>query len=240
MQHCGALRFDHIMSLSRLWWCLLNEQYQQQGCYMHYPLEQLMAILTLESQLNQCVIIGEDLGNVTAQLSAAMHQARIYSSKLLYFCRDQQGRFLDTDQLEKHSCMMIANHDVATFKAWWQVDDLQLNEDLALTKSVTLLSAQADSHQEKKQLLSWLQRHQQPRQMHSPYFSVYSAIVTVLAHCEVQLLTIALDDLDDNNLPVNIPGTDQQYPNWRRRYNKSLSEIFNDNNFFTTINDARS
>ncbi len=239
MRHCGALRLDHIISLAQLWWCLPNQKNHPNGCYVHYPLEQLMAILKLESQLNRCAIIAEDLGNVPAELSDAILNGRIYSSILLYFYRDQQGQFIDSEFLGERCFIMIANHDVATFKAWWQGDDLLLSQQLELAQPEMLQGAQAARLREKTELLSWLQRHQHPRLMDSPSFSVYTAVATVLALSKAQLLTLQLDDLDDNALPVNIPGTDQQYLNWRRRYNKGLTEIFGDNNFFTTINNAR-
>ena len=41
-----------------------RRQNSADGVYVHYPFDELMAILAIESQHNQCLIIGEDLGTV--------------------------------------------------------------------------------------------------------------------------------------------------------------------------------
>ena len=51
------------MGLFRLW--LIPEgKTAADGLYVHYPFDELMAIPAIESQRNQCLIIGEDLGTV--------------------------------------------------------------------------------------------------------------------------------------------------------------------------------
>src|SRR5690606_34986021 len=47
MNHCGALRIDHVMSLMRLWWCP-QDSGRGGGAYVHYPVDTLFALLRLE------------------------------------------------------------------------------------------------------------------------------------------------------------------------------------------------
>ena len=57
MRYFAALRLDHVMSLYRLWWVprgLLSKD----GTYVHYPLEDLIAIMALESERDECLVIG--------------------------------------------------------------------------------------------------------------------------------------------------------------------------------------
>ncbi|WP_283206411.1 4-alpha-glucanotransferase, partial [Pseudoalteromonas piscicida] len=54
---------------------------------------------------------------------------------------------------------------------------------------------------------------------------MYQALINLLAKAPAKMLTIQFDDLDEHKLPVNIPGTDQEYPNWRRRLNQTSAQI---------------
>ena len=48
MRDVAALRFDHVMTLYRLWW-VPRGLLSRDGAYVHYPLDDLIAILALES-----------------------------------------------------------------------------------------------------------------------------------------------------------------------------------------------
>src|SRR5262249_29198369 len=76
LQHCGLLRVDHVMGLHRLYW--IPEGFSgADGVYVEYPAEELYAILSLESHRNNAGIIGENLGTVPDQVSAAMGRHNI-------------------------------------------------------------------------------------------------------------------------------------------------------------------
>ena len=92
MRHVAALRLDHVMSLYRLWWVprgLLSKD----GTYVHYPLDDLIAIMALESERNECLVIGEDLGTVPEAMTVAMEHYRAYHYKVLLFEQEPNGRF---------------------------------------------------------------------------------------------------------------------------------------------------
>ena len=247
MRDCGALRIDHVMALMRLWWCPLienlNKNNKQSGCYVYYPFEQLLAILTLESELNQCALIGEDLGVVPAEIKYSLAEADMLSNDLFYFAKDAQGQFIDPDKLPSQTLMMIANHDVATFSAWWQKHDLTLRQELRLfTEQEQFLQEKQQRQEDKVNLLFWLNKYSEAGEvfdLNAEAKRLYQALVLVLAQTKVNWLTLQLDDLANEILPVNIPGTDTEYPNWRRRLHCNTAELFNDKGFFLTLTQLR-
>ena len=80
----GALRMDHVMALSRLWW-LPSGSSPEQGGYVRYPFDDLLAILAQESRSRKCMVIGEDLGTVPADLRKALNEAGLLSYRPLFF-----------------------------------------------------------------------------------------------------------------------------------------------------------
>lgn len=161
MQDCGALRIDHVMGLLRLWWCVESERQRQLSCYVYYPFEQMLATLSLESQLNQCAVIGEDLGVVPAEIKSALAHAQIYTNSVFYFSQTAWGEFIGLEYLPVHTLMMIANHDVAPFKSWWLASDLYLRDELNLfADSDQFIQAKQQRAQDKKNMLNWLNTYQ--------------------------------------------------------------------------------
>lgn len=228
----GGLRIDHVMALRRLWWCLPLES-EKSGCYVYYPFEHLLAVLRIESNLSKSIVIGEDLGVVPPEVVSAMKESSLLGNILFYFEKDEHGRFVKSNNLRKDTILMIANHDVPPFEGWWGSDDIQLKFQYNLLSSTTFDDEISNRKIQKQLLISWLEEHQQSGfDINSDAQSVYRAMLCVLALSPAHLLCIQLDDLDQQVLPVNIPGTDREYPNWRRRLDRTVPEIFSGNTDF--------
>lgn len=239
MQHCGALRIDHIMGLLRLWWCVTVEG-KQHGCYMYFPFKELWAILLTESVLNQCAVIGEDLGVVPAEIIDAMRQGNVLGNDIFYFEKHYNGDYKLPHQLREQCLLMLANHDVAPFCQWWNGGDIRLKEQLGLYSSAPVKAADtAQREADKSALLQWLGA------IHHNDFSalqaidLYKQIMLTLASAPAQLVCLQLDDLSGEQKPINIPGTDTEYTNWRRRLSQPLTEIFSDDGFFCQLTNGR-
>jgi len=157
MQLYGALRIDHVMGLLRLWWWPLDKTLGN-GAYVYYPLDILLAIVCLESQRAKCIVIGEDLGIVPPEITAAMQQSRLLSNQLFYFSQNHDG-FIAPQQHKSHSLMMLANHDVAPLKGWWQGEDLHIRDRLTLYPHPQQYQDELRLREkERYQLLQWIDR----------------------------------------------------------------------------------
>ncbi|RJE72265.1 4-alpha-glucanotransferase [Pseudoalteromonas sp. MSK9-3] len=232
LNRVGGLRIDHVMALRRLWWCLQLES-GMSGCYVYYPFEHLLAVLKIESNLSKSIVIGEDLGVVPPEVVSAMKESSLLGNILFYFEKDEHGRFVNSQKLRKDTILMIANHDVPPFKGWWGANDLQLKQTYNLLSKTDFEKESADRHIQKQLLIEWLNEHQQfGFDVHSDSNAIYQALLAVLALSPAHLLCLQLDDLDQQILPVNIPGTDKEYPNWRRRLDHTVPEMFSNHTDF--------
>jgi 4-alpha-glucanotransferase len=155
MRFYGAIRIDHVMGLLRLWWWPVNKHWGN-GAYVYYPLETLLAIVCIESHRANCIVIGEDLGTVPPEIIDAMAQRNILSNQLFYFTT-QQHQFCPPDSHKTNSLMMLANHDVAPLKAWWQGEDLLIRQRLAQYESEQDFITEAEQRDvDKWHLIDWL------------------------------------------------------------------------------------
>ncbi|WP_394200241.1 4-alpha-glucanotransferase [Shewanella waksmanii] len=226
MGYFGALRIDHIMSLFRLWWWV-NESTEQPapGAYIYYDVDNLFAILAYESHQAKCVVIGEDLGLVPEEVRQKLAQFDIYSNALFYFSYQQQHLAPPTAHPPR-SLMMLANHDVAPFAAWWEEQDLQQKLSLGLLNESQFQQAKTQRAIDKSHLLG---RWQELGLLANSdnYAAILRAWLTDNAQSSAALLSVQLCDLLAEKVCINIPGTDTQYPNWRQRYPKTITEIAN-------------
>ncbi|MCA9842503.1 MAG: 4-alpha-glucanotransferase, partial [Cyanobacteria bacterium HKST-UBA03] len=132
MRYAGALRLDHAMALMRLFWIPDYAQSAADGAYVAYPLDDLMGILALESQRNQCLIIGEDLGTVPDAFRHHMDDRRILSYKVFFFERKSQTEYKTVEDYPRQALVTTSTHDIPTLNGFWQGEDNAVRDKLDL------------------------------------------------------------------------------------------------------------
>jgi len=231
MTSCGGLRIDHILGLLRLWWC---HPKIENGAYVYYPFEDLIAILCLESHRHSCLIVGEDMGTVPDELRIAMKSRAIYSNRLFYFEKGRDQAFANPSEHERDALLMVTNHDVPTLAGWWEGMDLRIRREIGLLDSEAQLSVSLElRNQNKISLLDWLKTQQLlpmswcKNPINKEFdFDLCSAIILANAKSQSRMVLFQLDDLQLIRKPVNIPGTYKQFPNWRRKQELETTNIF--------------
>ena len=235
MQHCGALRIDHILGLMRLWWVLKGGS-AKEGAYINYPADDLLGILALESHRHSCVVVGEDLGTVPENCSQQLQDVGIYSYKVFLFEKAPDGGFYSPAHYLPQSMSSVCTHDTPTLYGYWHCEDLKQGEKFGIYKdNAELERLFIERANNKQNILNSMNWHGNlPDQISRD--AVYTcmdkelayAIQLHLASGNSALLSLQLEDWVNTKLPVNIPGTTSEYPNWRRKLSLNLEDIFAD------------
>ncbi|WP_147193733.1 4-alpha-glucanotransferase [Pantoea sp. CCBC3-3-1] len=245
MIHCGALRIDHVMALLRLWWIPEGET-ADKGAYVHYPVDDLLAILALESQRHRCMVIGEDLGTVPLEIVSKLREAGIYSWKVLWFERDAQNSFRAPQSWPLQAMATLTTHDLPTLRGYWQSDDLALGEKLGLYPDKGVLQAlYADRASARQSLLDSLHQYgcipatsERKAELTSLTPAIRLGLQRYVADSASALLGLQPEDWLDMPTPVNVPGTSSEYPNWRRKLTSTLEAMFADPEVNALISDV--
>jgi len=233
---CSALRIDHAMALFRLWWCPPGET-AAEGVYVNYPFEDLLGILLLESQRNQCLIIAEDLGTVPDEVSIAFPRSQLFSNKVFYFEIDRQTGCTRPNSYAEKSLAIVANHDMPTLAAFWNKTDLDLRHKLGMFVSNDVFLQEKEAREGAKVLVikamvseGFLTVDEGDTYLASTEMTdaLSHAIHAYMASSSAQLMVVQLEDLMLINSPVNVPGTSDQYPNWRRKLTHDSQAFFGD------------
>jgi 4-alpha-glucanotransferase len=229
MRYYGALRLDHVMALFRLWWVPAGFS-PTEGAYVHYPLQQLLTVLALESARGACLVVGEDLGVVPDEMRQAMPEFGLYHYKVLLF-EKLDGRFRRPNEYLRKALATATTHNMPTLRSYWEGRDIELRRRLNLYPSIEVENDVIRERERDRELLLGALQEQglKPAQPATPFDAFTAdlahALHLYLARSPTALVALQIEDLLGETLPVNVPGTDREYPNWQRKVSADLEDI---------------
>jgi 4-alpha-glucanotransferase len=229
MHYYGAMRLDHVMSLCRLWWVAAGDS-PAEGAYVHYPLPQLLAVVALESARAACLVVGEDLGVVPDEMRRAMPEYGLYHYKVLLFEKDG-ARFRRPDEYVPRALATVTTHDMPTLRSYWEAHDVDLRRRLNLYPSAHVEQEVLRERERDRTALLAALREQglapiAPAEPAAPFTQALAdALHVYLARSHTILVALQIEDLLGMVDPVNVPGTDREYPNWQRKLTIDLAEL---------------
>lgn len=233
MRAAGALRIDHVMGLMRLFW-IPTGQTAHGGAYVHYPLDEMLALVALESQRNRCMVIGEELGTVLETVRTAMARVDVLSYRLLYFERQTNGDFTPVANYPPQALVAVGTHDLPTLAGWWRGRDLHLRLQLGQYPDPRRLEQQLLARATDRIRLTLVLLHAgllSPEQVAQaagqPELSpgVVQAVHAYLAAAPCALMAVQLEDVLGVAEQVNLPGSGEAQPNWRRKLPLDLQAL---------------
>lgn len=218
MRHCSMLRIDHVLGLQRQFWVPQGAE-GKDGAYVSFPVDQLMALVAEESLAHGCMVVGEDLGTVPDGLRARLTRGNFLSYKVLWFERDG-AVFRSPEAYPYLSLSCLGSHDLPTFAGW--ASGAHLDLDHRLKRNPDEAKQRHDYEIERAEL-----------QTAFDAAGLARGDLTLAAHAFLDrtgsgVAFVQVDDLLVETEPLNVPGTDREYPNWRRRSARPIYDGLND------------
>jgi 4-alpha-glucanotransferase len=214
LQHAGGLRVDHVMGLFRLWWVPAGMG-PDQGTYVRYDHRATVGVLAREAVSAGALAIGEDLGTVEPWIREYLADQGVLGTAMLWFERGPDGAPLPPGKWRRNCLAMVGTHDVPPIAAFVTGEQVELRSRLGLlTRSYQEESDESDAvvraWQDVLEAEGLLPEGGRP----SPAeFTV--ACYAFLARTPALLIGVSLADAVGDRRPQNIPGTTDEYPNWR-------------------------
>ncbi len=224
MRHADFLRLDHVMAFHRLFWIPPAVE-ATDGLYISYPHEELYAILCLESHVNRTQLVGENLGTVPPAVNRELEKREVSSLYVTeYEVRPDPEKALRP--VPATAVASINTHDMAPVARFWDGSDIDdrvsigvLGRDLA-ERDRPAREEQIDA------LASFLSEREGTAIATAA--EARDAIHHYLADSEAEFVLINIEDLWLESHWQNIPGTSDEYPNWRHKLRYSLERITED------------
>jgi 4-alpha-glucanotransferase len=224
----GGLRVDHVAGLWRLWW-VPPGMGANGGTYVHYDPEAMLGILALEASRAGAVVIGEDLGTVLPEVTEGLERMNMLGSAVLWFTRDYDDPdegYLSAEEYPRNALATISTHDLPTAAGFLAGEQVKVRAELGqLAGSVEDERKTADH--DRAQLKAVL-RAEGLITPASTDDEVVVAMHRFLARTPSRFVTASLYDVLGELDQPNLPGTVDEYPNWRMRLALSLEQIAED------------
>jgi 4-alpha-glucanotransferase len=224
LRQADGLRIDHVAGLFRLWWVPPGES-ADRGTYVYYDAEVMLAVLTLEAHRAGALVIGEDLGTVEPEVTEALAQRHMLGSSVLWFTRERDAPgepLLPPGAWPEESVATISTHDLPTVAGFLRGEHVRVRAELGLLDDVAAEKAKAAA--DRAELLDLL-RAEGLIEGTPGEDELIVAIHALLARSRSRLVLVSPYDVTGEVQQPNLPGTVDQYPNWRLPLSLSLEEL---------------
>lgn len=213
LRHSGGLRVDHIIGLFRLWW-IPQDRPATQGSYVRYDHEVLLGIAALEARRAGAVVIGEDLGTFEAAMQDSLRDRGIPGTSVLWF-EMLGGAPLPPQRWREWCLASVTTHDLPPAACFVNGDHVRLRHRLGLLTG----TLEDELAAEEKTLALWIDRLRRSGCVgDAPDLpEIVEGLYRYLTLTPCRLVNVALSDAVGDRHTQNLPGTTDEYPNWRHQ-----------------------
>jgi 4-alpha-glucanotransferase len=224
LRHAGGLRVDHVAGLWRLWWVPPGGT-AADGTYVRYDPRAMVGILALEASRAGAVIVGEDLGTVLPEVTEGLAERNMLGCEVLWFARDTDGGFLPQAKWPVNALATISTHDLPTAAGYLTGEHVRVRASLGqLVRPEAEERAEAEA--ERERLIALLRAEGLIPASEPTLDELVLALHAFLAATPSRLVAVSPYDAIGEVRQPNLPGTTDEYPNWRIPLPVPLEELW--------------
>ncbi|ADU01721.1 4-alpha-glucanotransferase [Mycolicibacterium gilvum] len=227
LSHADGLRIDHVAGLWRLWWIPPGDG-PDKGTYVHYDADTMLAVLALEAHRAGATVVGEDLGTVEPEVTEALAGNEMLGCAVAWFTRDLEAPgepLLPPQRWPSRAAATLSTHDLPTAAGFLRGEHVRVRAELDLLDDVPAEQATAD--RERAEWVALLRSEgllpddgTEPSEQ-----DIIVAMHRLLAATPSRLKLISPYDVIAEVRQPNLPGTVDEYPNWRLPLPLTLEQL---------------
>ena len=231
LAHAGGIRVDHVMGLWRLWWVLPGAA-PDQGTYVRYDAEAMVGVLALEAHRAGAVVVAEDLGTVAPGVRDTLRERTMLGSEVLWFARDHEAPgqpFRRPASWPANAAASISTHDLPTAAGMLAGEHVATRAGLGLLDTDEA-TERARAAADRAALVALLVAEGLLAEVGEvgEVGELILAMHRLLGASPCRLLLASPYDVLGETRQTNLPGTVDEYPNWRIPLPLSLEAMYAD------------
>lgn len=225
LTHADGLRIDHVAGLWRLWWIPPGDS-PDRGTYVHYDAEVMLAVLSLEAHRAGAVVVGEDLGTVEPEVTEALAANGMLGSAVGWFVRDESAPeqpLLSSANWPERAAASLSTHDLPTAAGFLVGEHVRARAELGLLDDVA--AEEKSAAREREEWVALLQSEGLLSSSDPEDAEIVVGMHRFLASTPSRLKLISPYDVVGERRQPNLPGTIDEYPNWRQPLPETFEEL---------------
>jgi 4-alpha-glucanotransferase len=165
-----------------------------------------------------------------------MRQTEIQGYRVFFF-EKENDRFIPAARYPREALACVTTHDLHTLEGWWSGHDIGVRDAIGMIAESDLETHWTSRAHERRQVLGFLEAEGLLPPEFAPVMraeaepgaampdAFAAALYRAVARTPSRLVVVPTEDLAGVRDQVNVPGTMDQHPNWRRRLPLSLDEL---------------
>ena len=217
LRHAGGVRIDHVLGMFRLWW-IPQGAAAADGTYVSYDADALLGVIALEAERAEAVVIGEDLGTVPPDVRRTLADRGLLGNSVLWFEREEVapgeiGALRPPEAWREGALASVTTHDLPTALGWLRGEHLRIRAELGLVDDAA--ADEATWRKERAELLALLVDSGVIPSAEVSEEDLVQALHRFIARTPSRYVVAAPSDAVGDLRQPNVPGTVDEYPNWR-------------------------